>query len=37
MVDSFFTVGVDCTGHHGIYTDVKILAALKKMAYGGCF
>jgi len=32
--DSLFTTGVDCTGHHAIYTDVKILAALKKMAYG---
>lgn len=32
--DAFFTAGVDCTGRHAIYTDVKILAALKKMAYG---
>lgn len=32
--DSFFTAGFDCTGRHAIYTDVKILAALKKMAYG---
>ena len=35
MMDSFFTAGVDCTGHrHAISTDVKILAVLNKMTYG---
>ena len=32
--DCFFTAGKDCTGRYAISTDVKILAALKRMAYG---